>query len=108
MTAAVEHVGRDQSAEQQALATEEQPHGQLVVAEPGGGRRAVGCGRGVLDNGVVLVRWRGLREGCLRHWRAPWSVSRRRHLRAGRNRFPGQPTARATSRTRPTTEWLPL
>ena len=48
--AAVQHVGGDQAAEQQALAAEEQPHRHLVVGQPGGGVE-------VLVPGPRSARW---------------------------------------------------
>ena len=58
MAAAVQHVGANQATEQQALAAQEQPHCQLVVAEPGGGDvgaavLVVVCGRNRSSVGFV-------------------------------------------------------
>jgi hypothetical protein len=40
VSTAVEHVGADQTAEQQAFRSQEEPHPELVVRQPG--RRVVG------------------------------------------------------------------
>ena len=102
VTPSIEHVGGDETTEQQALAAQEHPHGQLVVAEAGG-RGVLGVSIVVVVTLVVVVT--GVARfglvNCDISQGSPTPSWRHRYRRAGRNRCRRPLTVRATNRTSP-------